>query len=279
MGTSGSFAGSGGKDAQDLRQSIADWLDDAVAPDTAEAGPKTEDGNIPPEQSVDGQPAANRPDLDLRPALRLLLGGGRRGSGTDGPGGIGGGRATAGGGRSSGGASRSVGRVSRAAGRAGRLALAYSAGDRQALERAGLDYDQLRVLNDPVEIGYKIVEAAFETRPDGTIEDSEEREIVAVVVEWILQSPDGQAPSPEEVVRKAIETIIADTVLTEVGKTIRENGPTQADRRAVEERIRDTAEVYAQQVTLTATGASEREMADAIENGIRELGRIFGVDS
>ncbi|WP_200834569.1 hypothetical protein [Amycolatopsis alkalitolerans] len=263
-----------------MRQSIVDWLDDAAGPDAPPTTPQKDDQNIPADRPGDGQPADNRPDVDLRPALGLLLGGARRGGGADGPGGgTGGGRAPGGGGRSSGGASRSLGRVSRAAGRAGRLALGYAAGDRQALERVGLDYDQLRALNDPVEIGYKIVEAAFETRPNGTVEDSEEREIVAAVVEWVLQSPDGHAPSPEEVVRKAIETIIADTVLTEVGKTIRENGSTQADRRAAEERVRDTAEVYAQQVTLTATGASEREMADAIENGIRELGRIFGVDS
>lgn len=274
MGTSGSFGGSGGKDARDLRESIADWLDDVP----------TSGSDAPPDEAADSggqpnpEPGTPRPDIDLGPALGILLRP-RGGGGADGPGG-GGGRAgggSAGGGRSSGGAQRSVGRMSRSAGRAGRLALAYSTGDRQALTRAGLDYDELRALNDPIEIGFKIVEAAFDTQPDSTIEDSEERDIAATVVEWILDEP--SAPSPEEVVRKAIETIVANVVLTEVGATIRSNGATQADRQAAETSIRDAAEVWAQQVNLSPTGASELEMSAAIGTGIRELGAIFGVES
>jgi len=43
MGTSGAFGGSGGKDAKDLRDNIADWLTDAPAP-AAPAG----DGDAAP---------------------------------------------------------------------------------------------------------------------------------------------------------------------------------------------------------------------------------------
>lgn len=271
MGTSGSFGGSGGKDASNLRDSIADWLDDAPGHADGDQKPAT-DGDAGQESG------AQQPNLDLAPALGILLRPRAGGGGADGPGGGGGGgtpRGGTNGGRSAGGAQRSVGGMSRSASRAGRLAIAYSTGDRQTLARAGLNYDQLVALSDPVEVGYRILQAAFDTQPDSTIEDSEERDIAATVVEWILEEP--VTPSPEDVVRKAIETIVVNVVLTEAGDTLRKNGAGQTDRQSLESAIRDAAEVWSQQVTLTSTGASESELADAIEAGIRELGTIFGV--
>jgi hypothetical protein len=284
MGTSGAFGGSGGKAAKDLRDSIANWLDGAPAspssaPADAPAEPSGGDG-APGTPGVDGQPSqAGVPQtgIDLRPIIRILTGGGRGGDGPGGGGG-GGGRASGGSGgsgRSGGGARRSLGATSRAAGRAGALARAYTSGDRTALQSAGLDYDALVALGDVVSIGTKIVEAAFETRADSTIEDAENREIVADIVTWILDQPVTQQPTPEDIVRKSIELIIADTVLTEAGDRIRQER-SREKRRAAEQEIREAAEVYASQVTLTNTGASEQEMGAAIEGGIRELGQIFG---
>lgn len=278
MGTSGSFGGSGGRDAKDLRDSISAWLDD-TAEDTSDAADSDSDGAPLAGPPNGHQPSAARPAIDIGPAVRLILRN-RSGGYSDGPGGSGGG--SAGGsnlGRSSGGATRSVGRISSAAGRAGRLALAYSAGERAPLEEAGLNYDDLRALGDPVSVGIKIVEAAFDTQADGTIEDAEARDIVAAVVEWILSAPQGRAPSPEEVVRKTIETMIAEVTLTEVGAKIRSNGASFEDRRAAENMVRDVAEEYASQITLASTGASARDIADAINDGVRDLGRIFGVAS
>jgi hypothetical protein len=274
MGTSGSFGGSGGKDATDLRDAVADWLDE---PDTGNAGDAAAD---PGQGEGDEGPTTGRPNIDLTPALRVILR--SRGGGGDGPSGGGGGgsrQAGGGAGRSSGGASRSVGRVSRATGRAGRLALAYAVGDREALAQAGLNYDELRGLGDPLAVGLAIVEAAFDSQADGTIEDSEERDIVAAVVEWILEVPADTPPTPEDIVRKSIETLIAEVTLTEVSATIRSNGATYEDRRSIERNIRDVAEEYARQVQLTATGPTEAEIAAAIEQGVRDIGRIFGVES
>jgi hypothetical protein len=280
VGTSGSFGGSGGRDAANLRDSIAEWLDGFDSPAAA-------DGDAPPAEAP-GQPAnqsdADRPTppspIDLGSALRVLLRPGR-GGGADGPGGGGGGSAGGGvGGRSSGGANRSVGRIAGATGRAGRLALAYTTGDRAALDQAGLNYDELRALGDPVSIGIKIVEAAFDTQPDSTIDDSEARDIVAAVVEWILlEDLAGQAPSPEDVVRKAIEMTIAEVTLTEVSARVHAEGASYEARRAAEQRVRDLAEEVAQQATLTPTGATDQEMSAAIENGIGDLGKIFGAES
>ncbi len=278
MGTSGSFGGSGGKDASDLRDNIADWLDGPGLPgaaDGADSSGTDESGN-PGESSPSTLPAQD-PGIDLGPALRVLLRPRGGGAGGDGPSSGGGGSRGGGGGRSSGGATRSVGRVSRAAGRAGRLALAYSSANREVLQQAGLNYDDLQALGDPVAIGIKIIEAAFGSPADSTIADAEERDIVADVVAWILEQPIDQPPTPEEVVRKSIETTIAETALTEVSSTIYAKDVSYEKRHGVERQIRDVAAEYAAQASLNPTGATEREMAQAIETGIRDIGMIFGV--
>ncbi|MDV6291471.1 hypothetical protein [Rhodococcus aetherivorans] len=267
MGTSGAFGGSGGKDAKDLRDNIADWLTDTPAPAPADDGEATPDGN--------GVPDAPVPNIDLRPTIRILTG---RGGGGDGPGSGGGGAPAGGngtGGRSSGGARRSVGTTSRAAGRAGALARAYASGDRTTLERAGLDYDELLSLGDMVAVGTRIVEAAFESQADSTVADDESRETVAEIVEWVLEAPADQTPTPDDIVRRSIEIIITNVTLTEVGDRIRAES-SREKRRAAEQEIRDAAEVFSSQVTLSNTGASSQELSGAIEAGIKELGQIFG---
>lgn len=279
MGTSGSFGGSGGTDAKDLRDNIAGWLDgDGGGFSGADGSDGSGDGaDTGAPSNPAGGPAAGAPKIDLGPAVRLLFR--SRGGRSDGPGGGGGGGGAGGGaGRSSGGVTRSVSRISRAAGRAGSLALAYSAGNRAALAQAGLNYDELRSL-DPVAIGIRIVEAAFEAKTDSTLADAEERDIVAEVVSWILEHPADRAPSPEDVVRKTIETTIAETALTEIAASLYDKGASFAERQSVEQQIRDVAAEYAAQANLTATGATEQEMATAIETGIRDIGTIFGVTS
>lgn len=265
MGTSGAFGGSGGKDAKDLRDNIADWLTDAPAA-------PAEDGEAAPHG--DGVPGDPLPNVDLSPTIRILT---ARGGG-DSPGGGGGGvssGAAGAGGRSSGGARRSVRSTSRAAGRAGALARAYASGDRASLARAGLNYDELLSLGDMVAVGTRIVEAAFESQADSTLSDDESRETVAEIVEWILEAPANQIPTPDDIVRRSIELIITNVTLTEVGDRIRAES-SREKRRAAEQEIKDAAEVYASQVTLAGTGASEQEIAAAIEGGISELGQIFG---
>lgn len=281
MGTSGSFGGSGGKDARDLRDNIADWLDgpgeswSANGSDSGDPG-----GDDRPSDPSTSRPLDQGHKVDIGPALRLLLRPRGRGGGADGPGAGGGGARGGGtGSRTYGGASRSVGRVSKAAGRAGHLAIAYSSGNRQALREAGLNYDELRALGDPVAVGIKIVEAAFGSQSDSTVADAEERGIVAGVVEWILQQPADRPPTPEEVVRKSIETTIAETALTEISSTVYAKAASAEKRRSLERQIRDVAAEYASQATLSPTGATELEMSRAIEGGIRDIGKIFGVKS
>lgn len=278
MGTSNSFGGSGSRDARDLRDNIAGWLknneerdpspDDTEQPDSAQR-PTDPTQLVPP----------TRPQIDLKPVLGMLLR--PRGSGGgDGPGGGGGaggspGRQAGG----PGGVSRSASRVSKTAGRAGSIARAYASGDAAALQQAGLDYHELRSLKDPIAVGAKIMEVAFDTPDDGALETAEERDVAAEVVTWILEYPEGSPPSPEEIVRKTIECTIISSALTEIVSKVYDKKAPFEQRRALEQQIKDMAEEYAAQASLGPTGATEQEISQAIEVGLRDIGRIYGVES
>ncbi len=269
MGTSDSFKGSGGKDARDLRDAIADWLGDTAPSDST---PTVDSTPVPV-----GSPANPISPSLIGPVINMWRG---SSGGSGGGGGAGGGSSSgdgtrsAGGGRSSGGVQRTVARVAGPAGRASSLARAYSTGNREALEVAGLNYDDLRALNDPLEIGQRIVEAAFDAQSDSTLEDSESRLIVAELISWILESPADQEPAPDEIVRHSIELMIAQLLLTEVGNMIRQK-KSQTERHEDEEEIRRAAQVWASQLTLGDVGTSSNEIATAIENGFTQLKEIY----
>jgi hypothetical protein len=269
MGTSGAFKGSGGKDAGDLRDAIAGWLGDDAGADSANSSDPSADGG-----------STNPLSPSVISSVIGMWKSGSRGSGSGsasggGGGAAGGGSAGSGGGRSSGGVRRTVARVSGPAGRAGSLARAYSTGNREALESAGLNYDALRALDDPLEIGQRIAEVAFDTQADSTLEDSEARMIVAELVSWILEAPVDRPPAPDEIVRHSIELMIAQSALLEVGATIRKE-KNQAKRHETETEIRRGAQVLASQVTLGGTGATSGEITTAIENGVAQLKEIYG---
>lgn len=277
MGTSGAFKGSGGASAGDLRDSIADWLGD-TPPDSEAPGSNPDTGT---ESSSDSTSLNPINPASIAPILSMWSG---RSGGSGGGGGSGGstgddsgsGRTkNTGGSRSSGGVHRTVARVAGPAGRASTLAQAYTNGDRDALESAGLRYDELRALNDPLAVGQRIIEVAFETKADSSLEDSESRLIVAELVSWILESPDDQQPAPDDIVRHSIELMIAQSALVEVGDTIRQE-KNQTKRLESEKEIRRAAKVLASQVTLNGTGTSSSEITTAIEDSVSQLKEIYG---
>lgn len=255
MGTSGAFTGSASPEAKDLRDSIADWLSDQTgSPDPADQGSP-----------------AGMPSSTIGSGIGLW----GRGSGGGGGGGAStGGGGSGGGGRSYGGVGRTVGRVSGPAGRAGSIARAYVAGDRGALEAAGLSYDELSRLGDPLEVGQRIADAAFDTLPDGSMADHEARLIVGDLIGWVLEASAGQEPSPEAVVRHTIELMVNRAILTEVGDSIRQE-PDRAKREATTQDIRNSAKVWAARADLSATGATPAEISAAIEGGVAELVQIW----
>lgn len=280
MGSSGSFKGSGGKDAGSLRDAIAEWLGDE--------SPTTPSGEVAPQDSPDNSgsndaPAAHLSPDAITPAIRLWSPGGSGG----GSGGGGGPRASdsrkSSSDRTSKGKSRGVGSVHRTvssvagpAGRASSLAQSFASGDRQAIESAGLNFDELRRLNDPLEVGKQITDIAFGTQPDGTIEDYEARIIIAELVSWIMKTPEQQKPTPADIVRRTIELMIARATLTEVGDTIRKKEKDQNRRRETESEIRLAARVNASKINLNNVGATSADIAKAIEENVKQLAEIYG---
>ncbi|WP_143332030.1 hypothetical protein [Clavibacter michiganensis] len=275
MGTSGAFKGSGGKDAGDLRDAISDWLGDDSGAESTPPSISTADGASPPDSSPFNPLSAS--------AIASVLGMWKSGSrGSGGGGGAGGGGSAAGGkngnpgnGRSLGGVRRTVARVSGPAGRASSIAWAFSTANRDALDAVGLNYDVLRNLNDALEIGQRIAQVAFETQASGTLEESEARMIIAELVSWILEFPDGDPPAPDAIVRHSIELMISHSALLEVGDTIRQE-KSQTKRHEAEAEIRRAAHVLASQVTLGSTGATSAEITTAIEDGVSQLNEIYG---
>jgi len=272
MGTSGAFKGSGGKAAEDLRDALADWLGDAPSDDSSPENDASGDQQGEPQTSAPLTTSA------LSSVFSMWGSGGGAGHGSNGgaggnPGGNGNSGAS---GRSSGGVHRNVASVATPAGRAGALAKAYTSGDRETLEAAGLNYNELRALGNPLEVGKRILDATFDTQPDSSIEDSESWMIVADLTSWILESPEDQLPAPDDIVRRSLELMITRTALTEVGDTIRqEKNP--AKRREAENEVGRIAKVYASQATLSGTGATSAEISTAITDSVEQLKAIYGV--
>lgn len=252
MGTSSSYSGSGDRPTKDLQDSLTDWLD-----------------RLPKDPQSDQE----RPKLDpnsLLGAVQLLRprsGGG----GGDGPGGGGGGAGRAPGSRSGGGAIRSAVVSAGTAGRAAAAAYAFRTGDAAALERLGLNYDELSALGSPTEVARRIVDAACGPRTDSTIVDHEQRLVAADVAEWVIREQEaGSLPTPEEITRHAIATIIAEAVLVETAAS------TEAHElgEMTESEVRDSAEALAAKAALSVEGATEAEFSTAIEAGLETLRKI-----
>jgi len=127
----------------------------------------------------------------------------------------------------------------------------------------------------PLEVGKQITAVAFDTQPDGTIEDSEARLIIAELVSWIMEAPEKQKPEPADVVRRSIELMIARATLTEVGDTIRKEKD-QVRRQEAESEIRRAAQVKASKVNLNSVKASSADITKAIEDGVKQLAEIYG---
>ena len=264
MGTSGSYSGSGGRPGRQLRREIGRWLDGLPT-------------NAPPENKPVDQSRYQPPVRVARRALGLF--GPRIAAGNGGGGGgSGAGGGTRGGGGRTGGAQRSVVRAARSAGRAAAASYAYGTANRDVLSELGLDYDNLRALDDPLEVSRRIVEAACGPRSESTIDHEEQRWVAAMIAEWVFQEQEaGTLPQPDDIVRKAIEFIIFEAISSEAGEMI--NGEDRPDWTIswTDEELRDAAEVLSQRAQLSVEGATNAEFTMAIENGLETLRAIYGV--
>jgi hypothetical protein len=280
MGTSGAYTGAGGKPGRDIAAGMAVWIDGLTGGGDGKVG----GGNPPDGQaSADGLPPAGRPPVELPPQLvrgllSLLRPRTASGGGTDGPGAGGsGGRRTSsriGAGSGGSGLRRSAARAARTTARAGSAAYAYATGDRAALQAIGLDFDSLRRLDDPVEVARRLVEAACGPLSNGTIEDYEERYAAATVAEWVLTESDaGNPPTPEEIARYSIATVIAEVFATEMTQRLQAHSESVAE--VAESELAAAAQVLASKAELSVAGVTPDELSGAIEAGIEMLRKIY----
>ena len=276
MGTSGAYTGAGGKAGKDTREGLSDWLDSlSGGPDDGQNGPNSdgiEAGKKPvthfPPKVVSGVMGLLRPrSTGVGSSDGPSTGGGGVGTG-GGPGRSGSGRARAGSGRS-------TRRLASVSGRAAAGAFAYVRGDAAGLRSLGLDYGELRALNDPLEVTRRIVDAVCGQQADSRLEEAEERHVAASVADWILeQSEGGDLPDVDDVARYAIATVVSEVLASELGEALRHRPEHVAD--VSEDELRDAAMVLVRQTELSALGPTGDELTKAIEEGIEKLREIYG---
>ena len=176
-----------------------------------------------------------------------------------------------------GGAQRSAVVSARTAGRAAAAAYAYATGDRQTLSDLGLNYDELREYNS-IDLINKIVSVACGPNSDGTIEEDEQRWVAAELADWIIEQQNASViVEPDEIAGKAFACIVHAAIATETGELIRSGNPPPALTELDDNELQKMAEVVADRAGLSNVSVTEREFADAIENGIETVRDILGL--
>lgn len=246
MGTSSSYKGSTGKIPRAMREGFEDW---------AKSQSKAEKSDIP--ANVVAQ------------ALRIPLY--SRGSG--GGGGAGGSTSGGAGGRQSS-PQRTVGSYARTAGRAAELARAFRAGDREAIERAGLDFDALSQLTSRAEIVRAIVDVVCAAQTASDIASEEQRAIAGKLVDWMMDdSLNSELPDAAETAEHAIGLIAAEIFISEAGDTLVGNDDVSRDELI--DGINETSQVLAAQANLASGATDAASIEKAITKGVRALRKIY----
>lgn len=258
MGTSSSYKGSSGKIPKALRDGLDDWADS---------------------QSDSSAQPSPIPEGVVFQALRIPRF--TRGSSGGGGGGAGGGGAAGGtGGGKQSSPQRMAKSYSGTASRAAAVASAFRSGDREELKKAGLDFDELSKLPSRAELVRAIVDVVCEAQSESTIPNEEQRAIAGKLVDWMLDGGQNQtAPDAEVTARYAIGLIASEIFLTEAGPALTGRNGMTRDQMIAE--VNETAQALATRALLTASSTDAPSIAKAIEQGIRNLRRIYkaGADS
>lgn len=249
MGTSSSYKGSTSKVARDLRDGVDKWTQ------TQSNGSKT---------SV--------PEGVVAQALKIPVFPRRSGGGGGGGVGAGGGR-TGGGTKKQSAPRRDARAYASTASRAANLARALREGDREALEKAGLDFDRLSTLPSRAEMVRAILDVVCEAQTGSDIPAEEQREMAAHLLDWMLdQDINPTPPSAADTAEQAIGLIIAEVFLSEAGEFTSTTGVT---REEFVEGVYETSHLLAARANLTEAGATSAAVDKAIEKGLRFLRRTY----
>ena len=245
MGTSSSYKGSSGKASRAVRDGVDQWSSDRLNGSGA---------GLP--QNV----VANTLRIPAFP---------RAGGGTSG------------GGSSSSGRQQSPHRNAReyaaTAGRAANLARALRAGDREALERAGLDYDALQAMPSRAEMVRTILEVVCEAHTSSDIPSEEQRAIASRLLDWMLDDEQNPTPPPPtEAAEYAIGIMIAEMFLSEAGEF---TSTGTVSREDFVNEVYEAADNLAGRADLTGTTTGADAIEAAITRGLKFLRRTYASET
>ncbi|WP_146904784.1 hypothetical protein [Frigoribacterium sp. ACAM 257] len=163
------------------------------------------------------------------------------------------------------------------AGRAANLARALRAGDREALERAGLDFDALQAMPSRAEMVRTILEVVCEAHTSSDIPSEEQREIASRLLDWMLDEEQNPTPpTPSEAAEYAIGIMIAEMFLSEAGE-FTSNG--SVSREDFVNEVYEAAANLASRAELTGTTTGAEAIEAAITRGLRFLRRTYASET
>lgn len=252
MGTSSSYKGSTSKAASALRDGVDSWSQS-----------QTDGSKTPVPPSVVAQ------------ALRIPVFS-RSGGGSGGGGGAGGGVRQGGGSKKQSSPRRDARAYASTASRAAGLARAFREGDRDALAKAGLDFDRLSELPSRPELVRAILDVVCDADMGSDIPAEEQRDIAAHLIDWMFDTQENPTlPDAVATAEHAIGLIVAEIFLSEAGEF------TSTDAVSREEFISgvyESSQQLAAGSNLAQTGASQEEIDKAIQRGLRWLRRAHRRD-
>ncbi len=254
MGTSSSYKGSTSKVSTDLRDGVDQWSQSQTA-----------DSKTPLPQSV----VAHALKIPVFPRSN----GGSSGKGTGG----GGGGQRGGGPKKQSSPRRNGHTYAATASRAAGLARAFREGDRDALAKAGLDFDELSSLPSRPELVRAILDIVCDADMGSDIPAEEQREIAAHLLDWMLDAE--LNPTPPDAVataEHAIGLIIAEIFLSEAGEFTSTDG---TSREEFVDGVYETSLHLAAGSNLSETVASQAEIDKAVERGLKWLRRTHAKDN
>lgn len=242
MGTSSSYKGSTGKVGRALRDGVDQWADG----------------------QADGQ-KTRIPEGVVAQALKIPVFS-RRSSG--GGGGSGGGT-----GRKQSAPRRDAHAYAATASRAANLARAFREGDREALAKAGLDFDSLSALPTRAEMVRAILDVVCEAQTSSDISAEEQRDIAHHLLEWMLDTDvNPSTPDAAATAEHAIGVMIAEIFISESDEF---TSTSSVSREDFIDEVYDASHQLAARANLSEAGASPDAIDSAIERGLRSLRRIF----
>ncbi|MGW5237662.1 hypothetical protein ACWEOW_01875 [Monashia sp. NPDC004114] len=256
MGTSSSYEGSASKVSRVLREGVDEWSQS-----------QTDGAASPVPENVVAQ-ALKIPVFPRRPS---------GGGGGVGGGGSVGSAAGATGSKKQSAPRRDARAYASTASRAANLARAFREGDRETLEKAGLDFDKLAALPSRPEMVRAILDVVCEDQTGSDIPAEEQRDIAGRLLDWMLDDRmNDTVPDAAATAEHAIGLIIAEVFLTEAGEYASTDA---ASRERFIDEVYETSHHLAAKANLARSGATKAAIDKAIEKGLRFLRRIHAGDS